>query len=228
MQKPDEKSSINSSYIPILIDFKPTFPPKITNDDLVSKSNAFIIYRRVFNREISELKHNISLEEISGKVSESWNKEPELFKNFYRKLANPSIINGSNDPRSGNFNIILQHANNGNLRDYLQSKQSEEGFKIPWTDLIQIAKGITLGLKCLHENKFIHLDLNYDYSSISIKIFLYEREEMTPQGYADLYMNCWSSYPENRPKLDSILCDLERLSTETAVKFIINVSNKST
>ncbi|CAG8580294.1 18173_t:CDS:1 [Cetraspora pellucida] len=83
----------------IINDFKPSFPPKVTIDELISKSlsnsdskynrtpNPFIIYRKVFNREISNLKLDLSLKEISTKASESWNKETEHVKNAYRKLA---------------------------------------------------------------------------------------------------------------------------------------------
>ncbi|CAG8588612.1 12477_t:CDS:1 [Cetraspora pellucida] len=83
----------------IINDFKPSFPPKVTIDELISKSlsnsdskynrtpNPFIIYRKVFNREISKLKLDLSLKEISTKASESWNHETEHVKNAYRKLA---------------------------------------------------------------------------------------------------------------------------------------------
>ncbi|CAG8481678.1 41283_t:CDS:2 [Gigaspora margarita] len=36
----------------------------------------------------------------------------------------------------------------------------------------------------------------------------------TPQEYVDLNTNCWFSEPEKRPKLDNILNNLDKLSTE--------------
>ena len=51
------------------------------------------------------------------------------------------------------------------------------------------------------------------------------REEVipgTPQEYADIYKKCWSSEPEIRPQLNDILLNLDRLSTEISVEFIIN------
>ena len=57
----------------------------------------------------------------------------------------------------GNFIMVLQFANNGSLRDYLQSKQRV--FKNSWSETIQIAKEIILGLKHLHEKEIIHENL---------------------------------------------------------------------
>ncbi|RIB15685.1 hypothetical protein C2G38_2191837 [Gigaspora rosea] len=57
------------------------------------------------------------------------------------------------------------------------------------------------------------------------RIFRGDREEIihgTPQEYVDIYKNCWSPEPEKRPKLNDILSNLDRLSAETSVEFIIN------
>ncbi|CAG8850996.1 23697_t:CDS:2, partial [Gigaspora margarita] len=66
------------------------------------------------------------------------------------------------------------------------------------------------------DNKKVKEFLN-EYA-IAIKTFNGGREEMipgTPQGYADIYKNCWSPEPEKRPKLDDILSNLDKLSTNT-------------
>ncbi|CAG8452952.1 6896_t:CDS:2 [Dentiscutata heterogama] len=330
MQKLDEKSPNNSLYNQILIDFKPTFPPKITNDDLISKSNAFIIYRRVFNREISEFKHNISLEEISGKASESWrilhaspsiingstgqenNMDEESingdsdsvsdtnFKSFLITRAHSAPITKNYDPlikdlviskskkqssypyiiykktsiktaRNNGYNskMTTVHKKNKNknlsrneitFESLIKETRKNKGNKDEcntFNDKIETLleeyniRKVKFSQSQINNRQLIgrggsanvysvdlqgekwalkSFDLNIKWDVKNFKIFLKEREEMipgTPQGYANLYMKCWSSDPENRPKLDSILCDLERLSTETAVKFIINASNKS-
>ncbi|CAG8534372.1 5837_t:CDS:2 [Cetraspora pellucida] len=46
--------------------------------------------------------------------------------------------------------------------------------------------------------------------------------ESTPLDYANLYNRCWSSFPDQRPTLNEILIELEKLSTETSIEFIIN------
>ncbi|CAG8479206.1 184_t:CDS:2, partial [Cetraspora pellucida] len=67
----------------------------------------------------------------------------------------------------------------------------------------------------------------YGLSTVAIilEISKNQREKIianTPLGYIDLYSKCWSSNPDQRPTLDKIKIELEKLSTETTVKFIIN------
>ncbi|CAG8716439.1 14988_t:CDS:1, partial [Dentiscutata heterogama] len=111
MPKNSNKKTIIASFSPTytsISNFKPSFPPKITIEELISKSlsnadskynrtpNPFIIYRKVFNREISKLNIDLSLKEISSKASESWHKESEHVKNAYRKLAEDAKIRFKN------------------------------------------------------------------------------------------------------------------------------------
>ncbi|KAF0415578.1 kinase-like protein [Gigaspora margarita] len=57
---------------------------------------------------------------------------------------------------NGNYNMILEYANEGTLREYLKT-----GFtKLQWTDKLHIAKEIAHGLLFLHENNIIHRDLH--------------------------------------------------------------------
>ncbi|KAF0486325.1 kinase-like protein [Gigaspora margarita] len=77
-------------------------------------------------------------------------------------IEHPNVIKFygiSEHPTMENFIMVLQFANNGSLRDYLQSKQQEDVLKNSWSETIQIAKEIILGLKHLHENRIIHENL---------------------------------------------------------------------
>lgn len=47
--------------------------------------------------------------------------------------------------------LVLQFANGGNLRQYLQNKWHENTFKISFKEIIQIARQIISGLKYLHQ-----------------------------------------------------------------------------
>ena len=61
------------------------------------------------------------------------------------------------DPITGDFMIVSQFANGGNLQDFLQQKLMHEGvFVINWTDVIQISIQIILGLQYLHSKEIIH------------------------------------------------------------------------
>ncbi|CAG8808433.1 17355_t:CDS:2, partial [Cetraspora pellucida] len=44
----------------------------------------------------------------------------------------------------------------------------------------------------------------------------------TPPDYASLYEKCWSTEPNERPTLNEILSNLDKLSLERTIKFITN------
>ncbi|CAG8632714.1 13312_t:CDS:2 [Cetraspora pellucida] len=221
------------------------------------------------------------------------------------KTHHPNIIKlygTSRDPLTGGFMLVLQFANGGTLREYLQNKHSNELFKIKWAELIRIAKEITDGLNYLHSKNIIHLDLhsknilinngkaliadfgisknldditssstttqgvvaytdpqyllngkefkrNKKSDVYSLGVLFWEltsgvppfrnltsmkkmleiannnREKIitgTPKNYSSLFERCWSSDPNQRPTVDKILVELEKLSLEIKVKFIKN------
>ena len=53
--------------------------------------------------------------------------------------------------------MVLEYANNGNLRGYLGNKAKFDSLK--WKDKIEMALDITCGLKYLHSEEVIHRDL---------------------------------------------------------------------
>ncbi|KAF0503053.1 kinase-like protein [Gigaspora margarita] len=63
-------------------------------------------------------------------------------------------------PRTSNIMLILQFANGGNLREYLQKKWQQNRFKFEWKKLIKCANELTLGLEYLHKKGIIHRDLH--------------------------------------------------------------------
>ncbi|GBC33835.2 kinase-like domain-containing protein [Rhizophagus irregularis DAOM 181602=DAOM 197198] len=60
------------------------------------------------------------------------------------------------EPLSNKYIMVLEYANQGNLREYLKNN-----FKfLKWSDKIQMALDIARGLKCLHFKNIIHRDLH--------------------------------------------------------------------
>ena len=55
------------------------------------------------------------------------------------------------EPLSKNYVIVLQYANQGNLREYLESNFDS----LKWNDKIRMGLDIACGLKCLHSRKII-------------------------------------------------------------------------
>ncbi|KAF0501370.1 kinase-like protein [Gigaspora margarita] len=60
------------------------------------------------------------------------------------------------DPSINSYKMVLQFANEGNLREYLAEKFS----KLQWEDKFRMAFEIAEGLLFLHNNKIIHRDLH--------------------------------------------------------------------
>ncbi|KAF0485176.1 kinase-like protein [Gigaspora margarita] len=76
-----------------------------------------------------------------------------------QRLSNhPSIIAfyGITKDNNGCYNMILQYADNGNLREYLK----KNFVTLQWKCKLRIAKEIVHGLMFLHNNKIVHRDLH--------------------------------------------------------------------
>ena len=52
--------------------------------------------------------------------------------------------------------IVLNYAENGSLRNYLDKEYS----KLNWSKKIDYLRDIILGLKCIHEKELFHRDLH--------------------------------------------------------------------
>ncbi|RGB42320.1 kinase-like domain-containing protein, partial [Rhizophagus diaphanus] len=60
------------------------------------------------------------------------------------------------DPETKNYMMVLNYAENGSLRNYLDKEYS----KLNWSKKIDYLREIILGLRCIHEKELIHRDLH--------------------------------------------------------------------
>ncbi|PKC02218.1 kinase-like protein [Rhizophagus irregularis] len=80
-------------------------------------------------------------------------------KNLKKVSFHPNI-NGffgiSKEPLSNKYAMVLEYADQGNLREYLKIHINN----LQWSDKIRMALDIVCGLKCLHFKHIIHRDLH--------------------------------------------------------------------
>ncbi|GET02618.1 kinase-like domain-containing protein [Rhizophagus clarus] len=72
------------------------------------------------------------------------------------------------DPDTTNYMMVLDYAENGSLRNYLNKKYDE----LNWNSKIDYIYDVTLGLKSIHEKEVIHRDLHIgNILRLNIKLF---------------------------------------------------------
>ncbi|RIA96292.1 kinase-like domain-containing protein [Glomus cerebriforme] len=80
--------------------------------------------------------------------------------NLLRKVCHDANINNflgiTKMELTGNYFMVLEYANEGNLREYLKNKFNS----LKWKDKIRMALDITCGLKRLHSEEIVHRDLH--------------------------------------------------------------------
>ncbi|RIA96286.1 kinase-like domain-containing protein, partial [Glomus cerebriforme] len=115
-------------------------------------SRAYLISNKLEVALKSFINENSNIEEVT--LNEFVN---EL--NLLRKVSYDDNINsflGITKNLIGNYVMVLEYANDGNLREYLKKNFTF----LKWEDKIQMALDITGGLKCLHNEEIIHRDLH--------------------------------------------------------------------
>src|SRR3954464_15766298 len=60
------------------------------------------------------------------------------------------------DPETKDYVMVLEYAENGSLRNYLDTSYN----KLNWSDKINYLHSMVCGLGYIHENKLIHRDLH--------------------------------------------------------------------
>ncbi|CAB5364804.1 unnamed protein product [Rhizophagus irregularis] len=152
-----------------------------------------------------------------------------------------NIISFLGISKDNGYVVVLEYANEGNLREYLTKK-----FKsLEWEKKIQMALDITSGLNFLHSKGIIHRDLHsknilvndgelliadFGFSERLTEVTSNSTEdrdmlgyqishnnlredpiEGTPLEYQLLYQECWDDDPAKRPNIDQVYKEIFRL-----------------
>ncbi|KAF0465400.1 kinase-like protein [Gigaspora margarita] len=119
-------------------------------------------FGKVFKYEWKDCELTVALKCL--KVDTSIDDE-KIIKDFIDELKllrkvsyHPNVITfyAVTKDNYGHYNMILEYANEGNLREYLKINFTI----LQWTDKLYIAKGLALGLLFLHDRGIIHRDLH--------------------------------------------------------------------
>ncbi|KAF0500217.1 kinase-like protein [Gigaspora margarita] len=183
------------------------------------------------------------------KLRQDFDNDENTVDKFIRELRNITKIAQhkniiqffgiAQDPKTKINCIILQYANDGDLRNYLQAHFSE----LDWPTKIRMAKEISHGINWLHNENIVHRDLEdtkfkreklsdiyslgvifWELSSgrppfkdmtlpaIILHVSSGKREspiDGTPNDFIDLYREAWNDYMNSRPDIANVLRKLD-------------------
>ncbi|KAF0548834.1 kinase-like protein [Gigaspora margarita] len=120
-------------------------------------------FGKVFKYEWNDCDLTVALKRL--KVDVELSLDEKIIKDFIKELkilrrvdCHPNIIKfyGVTKDNHGYYNMVLQYANDGNLREYLKANFA----KLQWIDKLRISKEIVHGLLFLHNHNIIHRDLH--------------------------------------------------------------------
>ncbi|GBB84956.1 hypothetical protein RclHR1_11540006 [Rhizophagus clarus] len=113
--------------------------------------------------------HNVTLEFI--------NEIMLHHKVNYRAII--GLYGITRDPKTKNYIMVLDYAENGNLRDYLNQNYNKLDWRVKITYLLDIASG----LEHIHENELIHRDLHIGNLLHRRNIFITDMGLCKPANY---------------------------------------------
>ncbi|RHZ73723.1 hypothetical protein Glove_229g22 [Diversispora epigaea] len=156
----------------------------------------------VYRANLINLRKHVTLKSL-------YENDKLFYEKFVRELTNIMAVNNhdniinfygiSMDPKTQTYYLVLQYAKDGDLRTYLRNN-----FKsLDWKTIINMAKDITSGLRCIHDENIVHKDLAIDNN-----LGLSQPLDTNSNSMADIYslgVLFWE-LSSGRPPFNNISC----------------------
>ncbi|CAG8442830.1 14002_t:CDS:1, partial [Acaulospora colombiana] len=172
------------------------FPPMIDPRDLITLNpdgrepskapNAFIIYRKLFIKTARNEGYSLPMSIISSMVSKSWEKESEIVKKEYKRIAREAFLYRSEiypkpkrEGKRKQWNIVSfdQSNNNNKFRNVKSQKSVDMTLQLPAQNLSPSTSESELNSPEPADNSpILNMDLfadwkNYLYASPNLSIY---------------------------------------------------------
>ncbi|CAB4470093.1 unnamed protein product [Rhizophagus irregularis] len=196
------------------------------NKDLIGKGSFSLVYKTKCESLEGIV---VAIKEVNI-ISNDYNSLKTFITELkiYNRINNKRIIQFYGISRNAEkklYYLVLEYANQGNLREFINEKNRNEN-DFEWKERVNLATQIAEGLCYLHKLNIAHRDLhtkNILINDGNIKISDFGlskdleslKEEFikgTPEGYINIYANCWQSEPESRPLIDQVHLQLQSIS----------------
>ncbi|CAJ0748622.1 7785_t:CDS:10 [Entrophospora sp. SA101] len=124
----------------------------------INKGASGQVYRAKWKSDM-----DVALKEIMKKTKKD---DGEVMKQFVHEFRSHNQVDGhenilniygiTQNPKSGNYSLVLQFANHGTLHEYLSANVD----KLDWTKKLGLAYQLASGIQALHSKGIIHRDLH--------------------------------------------------------------------
>ncbi|CAB4479844.1 unnamed protein product [Rhizophagus irregularis] len=187
-------------------------------------SEQYLALKSFFNLDsatIKELSHELDL-----------HREVHFHDNIINLFGVTKLTSDNEIDRSQNYLLVMEYADGGSLRKYLEKNFSN----LTWENKYNLAYQLACAVLCLHDEGIVHRDLHSDDYDVrlAIRIHVGSRESIipgTPREYSNLYTECWDGEPDNRPSIIDVVKRLKEFSTPQSdmLKIIeeIDIKNSS-
>ncbi|GBC43059.2 kinase-like domain-containing protein [Rhizophagus irregularis DAOM 181602=DAOM 197198] len=153
-------------------------------------------------------------------------REIDFHENIIRFYG---ITTENRSNNSKKYFLVMEYANNGTLRNYLNGC-----FKnLTWNDKLNLAFQLANAILFLHDEGIVHRDLHSnnvlvhkdtvkladfglskrieESSNIQSKLFGMKPIPNTPDDYIKIYTDCWNNEPDNRLTINQVVAKLNAI-----------------